>query len=342
MGGEVAFDIEARWTSHALRSYPCAIGVRAVSPQGETRAEVGWGEIVKCLGPYIPPLRQEEEFPEIIPWRAQRALDGNPANQTLRSAELPSDSAMVNASASTPTASTDTSAASAPTQHTPIRVQINGPSPFRSSFGRRINPWWPPIEQVGSKRRVKPAPFAIALMLAALAGLLSNLTIPARNHPVPAIGFASLLRVPPQGKNGGRPRSIVAVRRQPQAGHGQPHLTSHQAYLPSLPAAQSAAQAPHSRGAHVASAPHVGTPKGSVWQGPVVHVSAGNVKVYSTADRSVRSFIVTPGFKGVYTGDGAHAASMSDVRVGSVVRVYYSYTFGIRHPNAIFVLHRAY
>jgi len=71
-----------------------------------------------------------------------------------------------------------------------------------------------------------------------------------------------------------------------------------------------------------------------------MHVSGDNIKVYSTADKAERSFIVLPGFKNVYTSDGTRS-SMSDVRAGSVVRLFYSYTFGVRHPNAIFIIHLA-
>jgi hypothetical protein len=84
----------------------------------------------------------------------------------------------------------------------------------------------------------------------------------------------------------------------------------------------------------VSAAKHV---KGVVWQGDVVHVSADNIKIADPSG-NVRSFIVSQGFKSVFSADGTAALSMNAVRPGTEVRVFYSYVFGFRHPNAIFVL----
>jgi len=79
-------------------------------------------------------------------------------------------------------------------------------------------------------------------------------------------------------------------------------------------------------------------PKGAAWEGPVVHISASNIKVYGFKEHATRSFIVSPGFKSVFSADGTVSYPMSYVQPGAVVRVFYSYVLGFRHPNAIFVI----
>jgi hypothetical protein len=332
MGGKVSFDIEARWTSDTLQAYPATVGVRAVSPQGEARAEVAWEDIVKCLGPYIPPLRQEEEFPDILPWRANRMHTEDLTGKDSEAQETSAVTAIQRPGAPSGTTSTNIPSTSALRPHAPIRVQINGPSPFKSAYGRRINPWWPPVERLGSRRRIKAVPFAVALIgIAVVVGIIYDAG-DKTTRMTPMLSLARLFPVSLQNQPY-RLRSVIAIKQPSDRVPKPPRTVLRLRYLAGLPSAQSGSQSPRARA-------HVATPKGSVWQGPVLHVSAGNIKVYSTADKTERSFIIMPGFNNVYTGDGTHASSMSDVRVGAVVRVYYSYTFGIRHSNAIFIIRR--
>lgn len=79
-------------------------------------------------------------------------------------------------------------------------------------------------------------------------------------------------------------------------------------------------------------------PKGATWEGPVVHISSTNIKVYSLKEHAARSFIVSPSFKSVFSADGAVPYPMSYVQPGAIVRVFYSYVLGVRHPNAIFII----
>lgn len=339
MGGEVSFDIEARWTSDTLRRYPATVCVRAVSSLGEARADVAWDDIVKCLGPYIPPLRLEEEFPDILPRHSNSMHIEDHAGPTSRE---PSSEAAIHSGVPEWTTSTNTHGTSTSLPHAPIRVQINGPSPFKSAYGRRINPWWPPVERLGAKERIKAAPFVVALIAIAAAIGLHDESGRSITKETPMISMASLFPPSLHRQRRLQPRSIVAIR-PPRGGVPKPARTvSHPSDLPRLPSVPP-------NGSHVAFSaqspkaqrPHVVTPKGSVWQGPVLHVSASNIKVYSPADKTERSFIVLPGFKNVYTNNGMRVSSMSDVRVGAVVRVFYSYVFGVRHPNAIFIVHSA-
>ncbi len=335
MGGEVSFDIEARWTSDTLQAHPATIGVRAVSPRGEARAEVAWDDIVKCLGPYIPPLRQEEEFPDILPWRSSRMRAEDQAGQEPQAHEPSPDAAIQYLEEPAATTSTVASREPAARPHSPIRVQINGPSPFRSAYGRRINPWWPPVEWLGARWRIKAIPFAIALVTLAVAVGIARDVADHNTAPLtPLKSLASLLPDSLKRQYDRQHRSIVAISPSESA-HKSAPTASHVSYLPDLLSAQSVDQSVRGR------QPQVATPKGSVWQGPVVHVSAGNIKVHGTAAKTERSFIVMPGFKNVYRDHGAQGSSLSDVRVGAIVRVYYSYTFGIRHPNAIFIIRPA-
>ena len=64
--GEVSFDIEARWQSNPMRSYPAAVKVRTRYPHGEVVAEMPWDDVVASLGSLIPPLQEDEGFPKII------------------------------------------------------------------------------------------------------------------------------------------------------------------------------------------------------------------------------------------------------------------------------------
>ncbi len=330
MGGQISFDVEARWTSAALSAYPVTIGVRAVYPNGEARANVPWDDILKCLGSYIPPLRQEDEFPEILPWRSTPLqVDAIPSIATPGEVNEAHTATILDVPS-----------------HAPIRVQINGPSPYKSAYGRRINPWWPPTERLGRRWRVKMLPLVAAFLLIATVGLL-NFVRPAETSSLtPFTNLASAFHLPRQSTLLRKPRSIVAITRANTrvVRHAKSPAPDADGALPRLPSLPQVALTPSISQPHPthASPPRqVINPKGSAWQGPVVHVSTTNIKVYSTVARAVRSFIVSPGFKSVYSDDGSHTYPMSDVRVGAIVRVFYSYTFGIRHPNSIFIVHQA-
>jgi hypothetical protein len=346
MGGEVSFDIEARWTSNALPAYPATIVVRVVSPLGEARADVAWEDIARCLGPYVPPLQQEEEFPDIIPRPSNRVHTADQARRGAQAQEPSAGVSLERAGAPDGTSSTNTPSEQASQWRAPIRVQINGPSPFRSAYGRRINPWWPPAERLGARWRIKAAPFAVAFVTVAVAvGVILGFAGHKTTQVTPMISVASLFPVSLQRQYDRPPHSIVAIS-QPSGARKATQTGSHLSDLPRLPSGppnglRVASGAQSGSQAHRGASQHITTPKGSLWQGPVLHVSASNIKVYGTADKVERSFIVMSGFKNVYTRDGMHPSSMNAVRVGAVVRVFYSYTFGIRHPNAIFIIQPA-
>jgi hypothetical protein len=324
-GGDVSFDIEAWWATNPLQSYPTAIRAHAEYPGGQVTAEIPWADVVAQLGPIIPPLAEAEEFPDVLRLSPEPQLD---------QAEMEEP---------TPTVAVAGPARVAPAPPTPIVVEIAPPRAMKYTYGRRINPWWPPAERFGGRWRVKPLPiaaFAIVAALFAIARLdMSQVNNP--SLPSPRILISTVFR--PRAKPavvGGR---IVRSRTSAHAPvpavhhHANPTARYHHATPKrpvTTPVGTSATEQRAVPYPETVAAQHV---KGVVWQGDVTHVSADNIKVIDAAG-DVRSFIVSQNFKSVFTADGASALPMSAVHPGTTVRVFYSYIFGLRHPNAIFVL----
>lgn len=73
--------------------------------------------------------------------------------------------------------------------------------------------------------------------------------------------------------------------------------------------------------------------------GEVVHVSVNNVKVYDPASHQTLSFVVTPEFDQIFSGNGKATYQMKDLKHGQYVRVVYDQkALGIRHADKIFIL----
>ncbi len=73
--------------------------------------------------------------------------------------------------------------------------------------------------------------------------------------------------------------------------------------------------------------------------GNVVHASVDNLKVYDPKTHQTLSFIVTPKFDQVFSGDGKTTYQMKDLEHGQYVRVVYDQkALGIRHADKVYIL----
>ncbi len=304
IGGEVAFDIEAHWDPVVVKSYPDVVRVQAQYPQGEATADVAWDEIADSLGPFKPPLYGEEDFPKIVELRQE-------SDKAARLA--PNSSAL----SSQPNSPRPQEASIHPDQ--PLRVQILGAPDRLTLTKRHLSAWW-------------LLPVAIAVVGFVIAGMHKNsqdvitpyvLIAAGSSHHAPAVK-------PVMERRASVARNAKSSPRTASANHRGPGLVSNGVYgvanqVEWDPRPGTALQAPAM------------APKGTLWEGSVVHVSATNIKVYSPEANATRSFVMTGDFKNVFSADGSRTYPLSYLQPGSVVRVFYSYTFGIRHPNAIFV-----
>ena len=313
-GAQVAFDIEARWTADALPVYPDTIGVLARYSGGTAVASVPWNKVSACLGSALPPLREHDEFPGILPPRSI-------SQESESTAKAPHARL-----ASEPPSSAGTSAPVLVSPANPVRVQINGPSSHPSPHGHKLHPWWPPVERLGSRLVVK-RPTALTFTLAAL--VVSLLVLQKALAPSSTTPLGAWLHLPPQTRQSQRhlPPPVSATSAHAQSGAGKRQATP----------ARSRTSAHVSR----ASQPHASAPafRGSAFEGRLLHASAANIKVRDASSSATRSFILTPGTH-VYGINGIPLSGASHLPPGSLVRVYFSYTLGIRHANAIVTLSR--
>ncbi|GEM_PF-1847103 len=332
-GGDVSFDIEAWWASNPMRLYPESVSVKAEFPGGQVSSEIPWSDVEAQLGTLIPPLVETEEFPEVLRLRpdeeqepAFSRLETTPKSETLEAAP---------ARPETPEPPT-------------IVVQIAPPRSMKYTYGRRVNPWWPPAERFGGRWRVKPLPIAALVLVAGLVamGRFGAFHQASASAPDPRVFIATFFDPSKRDVSAhaaARKAATAKPVRQSASHHAQlirqekTSRTTHPSAGKSAPAIVKATP-PQTLAFAPKPQPNIKQAHGAVWEGAVVHVSAGNVKVRRAADGAVRSFIVSQNFKSVFSSDGTFARPMSDVRAGTQVRIFYSYVLGFRHPNAIFVL----
>ena len=322
MGAEVGFDIEAHWSPGPIRAYPARICIRAKHAQGEASAEIAWDDVAQSLQPFLPALESEEEFPNVVAWAPP--VDETATASPTAPAEGPESSA----------ASAEISAAATSQRAAPMRVQISDaqshqdaerPSSFR----------WPPIDHRSGKWRVE-----VWLLFAAFAltGMLAAVTLRGGSGPAPTPFIHLPTRVPGAVARGKHPRHVPLVSVSRRASHSDKVSNRHVSQNPGV---RALGQTPYHAIMPPAALPtvryHVNA-KGAAWEGPVIHVSATNIKVYGLAEHATRSFVVSSSFKSVFSADGAVSYPMSYVQPGAVVRVFYSYVLGFRHPNAIFII----
>lgn len=329
--GDVSFDIEAWWASNPMRLYPESVRVKAEYPGGQASSEIAWSDVEAQLGTLIPPLVETEEFPDVLRLRSE---EQEPVLPRLEMAQKPEPLEAAPERPEIPEPPT-------------IVVQIAPPRSMKYTYGRRVNPWWPPAERFGGRWRVKPLPIAAVVLIA---GFLAMARFGAFHQaslsaPDPRVFIATFFdpskrvtapraaapktAAKPVRSNAVHHAALVSQKKTSQKVH--PSAAKPEAAIVKSAASQTLAFAPK-------PPPTIKQAHGAVWEGAVVHVSAGNVKVRRAADGAVRSFIVSQNFKSVFSSDGTFARPMSDVRAGTQVRIFYSYVLGFRHPNAIFVL----
>ncbi|MBV8668982.1 MAG: hypothetical protein JOZ28_07195 [Candidatus Eremiobacteraeota bacterium] len=320
-GGDVAFDIEAQWTMDALPSYPRSFIIYGTYQGGEASAAIPWTEIAACLGTALPPLAIPEEFPGILPPRSMVSMAAVP--QIEQAAGQPR---------------TVASAVEALAPHaSAVRVQINGAPAGHVVHGRRLHPWWPPIERFAGRLVVKPLPSLVAVAIAALV-VIALLSQRMAQSPGPdPIGDFALLSHPSASHTArGRIPSISALHRRPSAARTHDGGEAAAVGLPRLPS-------PHqyyavARPQRSAAQPRLVASSGDAWRGWITHVSATNVKVYDPSQRAWRSFVLLPGFRSVYAARPRRQVALSDLRTGAAVQVLYSYIFGMRRAREIDLL----
>lgn len=77
----------------------------------------------------------------------------------------------------------------------------------------------------------------------------------------------------------------------------------------------------------------------SVFEGTIVHISSGNIKV-KNATQSL-SFLLVPKFDQVFSDDGKTTYQMAKLHSGQLVKVFYDQkALGARHADRIVVLTR--
>jgi hypothetical protein len=77
----------------------------------------------------------------------------------------------------------------------------------------------------------------------------------------------------------------------------------------------------------------------STFYGEVVHVSTENIKVYDPKTKQTLSFVLTPKFDQVFSGDGKTTYQMKNIKKGQYVGVIYDQkALGVRHADKIYIL----
>ncbi|GAC1583503.1 MAG: hypothetical protein NVS3B7_18870 [Candidatus Elarobacter sp.] len=75
------------------------------------------------------------------------------------------------------------------------------------------------------------------------------------------------------------------------------------------------------------------------FEGTLVHVSAGNLKVKNASQQM--TFLIVPRFGKVFKADGTTPVQVKDLHDGQLVKVYYDQKFlGRPHADRILVLNR--
>lgn len=328
-GAQTAFDIEARWDSDVLPSYPSSVTVYAAYQGGDVSASVPWSEIAWCLGTALPPAAPPEEFPAIL---VSHTVPQSPAQTSPPGATSP------------PAAPQH--AGRSPAQATPaLHVEITAPP--RGPRGRRLHPWWPPVERFAGRLVVKTRFAAAVLAVISIVVLALHAPQHGANGPAPLGSLTAIAS--DRGSHRGAPRvPSIAAFRQAMASH-RAHTAASQSAVtlpyvnlpnmspPRVSQRQDTRSAPVAKAARKTHAP-VPQLEWDVWSGPISHASSGNVKVYDPAHHAWRSFILLPGFDAVFAAGSHRQVPLTRLRTGSWVQVFYSYSLGIRRAREIDLL----
>jgi len=203
--GEVAFDIEVRWNAARRNSHPDVVMLRAPYKGGEAKASIEWRYIAEALEPFMPiySIAPEEDELLSLSWLPQpgedvleRRLPNAPTDDDADSGQLLGAGSVAASSA----ASSDGMTAHA---QPPVVAPLQKPPPVpqailaaRRGTSRRISPWWPVVQHMGGRWRVKPLP--ILMLIIATEGFILGMTLAQRDYyaspelrqPVPRISRA--------------------------------------------------------------------------------------------------------------------------------------------------------
>lgn len=196
--GEVAFDIEVRWNASRRASHPDVVTLRAPYRDGAASASIAWRHIAAALEPFMPIYSSSEEDDELLSlsWLPQPGEDVLEPKlrdfAPVQGEEAPSESAPASPVPVAPTeVAESTPAASAPPEAVVATRRAVALAP-----ARRISPWWPMVQYLGGKWRVKPLP--ILMLIIGIEGFFLGMTQAQRDYyaspelrsPVPAIARA--------------------------------------------------------------------------------------------------------------------------------------------------------
>ena len=195
--GEVAFDIEVRWNAARRNNHPEVVTLRAPYKDGQASASIEWQLIAEALEPFMPiysTVEEEDEFLSLswLPQPDEDVLDRRipqlgPVDPNAEPAEGEATPALVGPPAQSAT------------QPDAPQAQLASPPPHpllaarRGLPTKRINPWWPILQKIGGRWRVKPLP--IMMLIIAMEGYFLGMTqaqrdfyaSPELQRPVPKI-----------------------------------------------------------------------------------------------------------------------------------------------------------
>jgi hypothetical protein len=204
--GEVAFDIEVRWNAARRNNHPDVVTLRAPYKGGEAQASIEWRYIAEALEPFMPIYSIAADQDELLSlsWLPQpgedvleHRLPHIPKEDTAETTPAPgtepasTEAAVASSDGSTALAKT---AAGAPLQKPPPVPQAILAA--RRGTARRISPWWPVVQVIGGRWRVKPLP--ILMLIISIEGFMLGMTWAQRDYyaspelrqPVPRVSRA--------------------------------------------------------------------------------------------------------------------------------------------------------
>jgi hypothetical protein len=196
--GEVAFDIEVRWNAARRNNHPELVTLRAPYKDGQASASIDWHRIAEALEPFMPiysTVEEEDEFLSLswLPAPGEDVLERRiPQIASVEAGAEPADNGDATPTLVGPAAHSVSQSASEP-------APLSSPPPHpllaarRGTPSKRINPWWPILQKIGGRWRLKPLP--IMMLIIAMEGYFLGMTqaqrdfyaSPELQRPVPKI-----------------------------------------------------------------------------------------------------------------------------------------------------------
>jgi hypothetical protein len=186
--GEVAFDIEVRWNAARRNNHPEIVTLRAPYNGGEAKATIEWRFIAEALEPFMPiysTAEEEDEFLSLswLPQPGEDVLDHRlaqiPAPEPDEAAQ-PGEAQGPGGAAHADTTAPDAAPTGMPLQPPPVSPAILAARRGVHAPSKRISPWWPVIQLIGGRWRVKPLP--ILMLIIAIEGFMLGVTQAQRNY----------------------------------------------------------------------------------------------------------------------------------------------------------------